>query len=127
MSDISIVSLVLAIVALLISIYSLIKVIGHPSSETRAHEQQQNVSPPAKKEENVEKVPQTVQKQILTTGRDDDLRAQVKKFSVMVSKNLEQLNTRVGVKGNVKPVELSDGSSEDKGNPNVVDSEVSDQ
>ena len=127
MSDISIVSLVLAIVALLISIYSLIKVIGHPSSETRAHEQQQNVSPPGKKEENVEKVPQTVQKQILTTGRDDDLRAQVKKFSVMVSKNLEQLNTRVGVKGNVKPVELSDGSSEDKGNPNVVDSEVSDQ
>ena len=127
MSDISIVSLVLAIVALLISIYSLIKVIGHPSSETRAHEQQQNVSPPGKKEENIEKVPQTVQKQILTTGRDDDLRAQVKKFSVMVSKNLEQLNTRVGVKGNVKPVELSDGSSEDKGNPNVVDSEVSDQ
>ncbi len=127
MSDISIVSLVLAIVSLLISIYSLIKVIEHPSSETRAHEQQQNVSPPGKKEENVEKVPQTVQKQILTTGRDDDLRAQVKKFSVMVSKNLEQLNTRVGVKGNVKPVELSDGSSEDKGNPNVVDSEVSDQ
>ena len=127
MSDISIVSLVLAIVALLISIYSLIKVIGSPSSETSAQEQQQNVAPPAKKEENIEKVPQAVQKQIFKAGRDDDLRAQVKKFSVMVSKNLEQLNTRVGVKGNVKPVELSDGSSEDKGNPNVVDSEVSDQ
>ena len=127
MSDISIVSLVLAIVALLISIYSFLKVMMSPSSEARVQEPQTDAMPPEKREEKSEKIPQTVQKEIPNMGRDDDLRAQVKRFSVMVAKNLEQLNTRVGVKGNVKPVDLSNETPDDRGNPNVVDSEVSDQ
>ena len=127
MSDVSIVSLILAVIALLISVYSLFRVMGSVQSKVKTHESHENETPPARKEESLQKAPQDIRKEVQNIVRDEDLRTQVQKFSLMVTKNLEQLNTRVGVKGNVKPLEFSGDSPKDKNTPNVVDSEVSDQ
>lgn len=53
-------------------------------------------------------------------GRESQFMSDTQKFSHMVQKNLEMLNTRVGVKFSVKS--LSENYSQKKKGPNFVDS-----
>ena len=126
MSDISIVALVLSVVALAISIYTLLL----PGKQFSRHTQGETVEKVPEVAPSVPDVaektpPPSIKPMQSSAGMDHDLREQVQKFSMMVTKNLEQLNTRVGVKSNIKPIDLSDKSQKNNAGPDVVDSEVS--
>lgn len=130
MDPVSIVALVLSIIAILLWLYTFFFGAGLPANKAR----QEHPSVPLETEhpkQDVQTMPdvmkQESQLKILEQQAQWESRfmAETQKFSQMVRKNLEMLNTRVGIKFDVKPI--SDDFKKKPKGPEFVDSlDVSD-
>ncbi len=130
MNPVSIVALALSIIAILLWLYTFffqaklpvkktIEEQPEASHETVSPKQESQTIPDLVKQENQLKI---LEQQIQWETR---FMAETQKFSQMVRKNLEMLNTRVGIKFDVKPI--SDDFKKKPHGPEFVDSmEVSD-
>lgn len=124
MSAVSYAALGISIISLLVSLYLLFLIYPGKKQEEKTHTTQQ--LPQKTDQERSAAVPNVPQKPSPEIQIQPVLE-QIQKFSTMVSKNLEQLNTKVGVKSNVRPIDITSLNTNRKESPNVVDSEVSDE
>lgn len=124
MSAVSYAALGISIISLLVSLYLLFLIYPGKKQEEMTHTTQQ--LPQKTDQERSAAVPNVPQKPSPEIQIQPVLE-QIQKFSTMVSKNLEQLNTKVGVKSNVRPIDITSLNTNRKESPSVVDSEVSDE
>lgn len=126
MDPISVIALVLSVIAILLWVYSYL---FQPARETPRNPVQKaedrnpeepgvNPMPPQVASGNPESQSLSLQEQFVQM--EGQFRTETQKFSQMVRKNLEMLNTRVGIKFDVKP--LSEKYSAKKSGPGYVDS-----
>lgn len=124
MSAVSYAALGISIISLVVSLYVLFLIYPRKQQEEKTHTTQQlpQMSDPGKSldKPNMPKKPSP-------DFQIQPVLEQIQKFSSMVSKNLEQLNTKVGVKSNVRPIDITSSNTNRKESPSVVDSEVSDE
>lgn len=121
MDPVSIVALILSIIAILLWLYSFIfpkkNNMQEDKNEPREHAQpghEQQAMPDVLKQQNQLKI---LEQQVQWESR---FMAETQKFSQMARKNLEMLNTRVGIKFDVKPI--SDDFKKKPAGPEFVDS-----
>ncbi|MCL4336058.1 MAG: hypothetical protein M1344_02365 [Candidatus Thermoplasmatota archaeon] len=117
MSTLSIAALAISVVSLLLWVYTFLfnkMQFKLPFLKTMEPAPQQKASSP-----NTEMVKSESAKTVSDFG--DEMMEELRKFSQMTRKNLEMLNTRVGIKFDVKP--LSDKFQKKVQRENYVDSE----
>lgn len=125
MSALSYAALGLSIVSLILSLYALFVVSSKKVSSVKLAVMKRDDQTTSVAEKPVPESPQAPKKSAVDVQLQPMI-DQIQKFSSMVSKNLEQLNTKVGVKSNVRPIDFSSQNTVKKDGPSVVDSEVSD-
>lgn len=125
MDPIAIAALVLSVISILLWVYTFMFQKGLPSLKIPAQrEEQKTVAeeknlPDIRKDSGLSLTPEYLQ-------HESNFMNETQKFSHMVRKNLEMLNTRVGIKFDVKPI--SEKYSQKNRGPNYVDSmETSDE
>lgn len=125
MDPIAIAALVLSIISILLWVYTFMMPKVQPSNNEKLaiHEEQnvpvdEKILPDIRKDSGLSLTPEYLQ-------HESNFMNETQKFSHMVRKNLEMLNTRVGIKFDVKP--LSEKYSQKNRGPDYVDSmEVTD-
>lgn len=126
MDPISVIALVLSVIAILLWVYSYL---FQPARETPRIQEQKardmtseepGIKPmsPQVTPGNPDRQSPSLQEQFIQM--ESQFRKETQKFSQMVHKNLEMLNTRVGIKFDVKP--LPEKYSAKKSGPDYVDS-----
>lgn len=130
MDPLSVVALILSIIAILLWLYSFFfpgrsnaggekPAPASPEPEPRERDGRRNEVPDVLRQENQMRI---LQQQVQWESR---FMAEAQKFSQMTRKNLEMLNTRVGIKFDIKPI--SDDFKNKPRGPEFVDSmDVSD-
>ena len=116
MDSISVIALVLSIVAILLWVYSFFfreSVTPEPIKEQQKENHEVKSLPQVRNNEGL-----ALSEEFLK--HESQFMGETQKFSQMVRKNLEMLNTRVGIKFDVKPI--SDKYAKKKEGPDFVDS-----
>lgn len=126
MDPVAVAALVLSIISILIWVFTFLfpKNTGNLIEKiSKPQEEKVEKQPDKKREENFSVVPNSSETDIKankSAEAESQFMIDTQKFSQMVQKNLEMLNTRVGVKFSVKP--LSSDYSQKKKAPGYVDS-----